>query len=158
MTRADAEDDAEGGEQGAGLLGAQIGDGLAEVGEEDHLERAFMAPFCCGFAGLELLVGIGHGDDFAFLDAGDDGLAFAAADEGDVVGDEAVGAAGVDEGAAVALEEGLGGNPEDVVEGLDGDDHVGGHAGAQFGGGLIERDAGFEVAIPGRAGGAADDS
>ena len=33
MTRADAEDDAEGGEQGAGLLCAQIGDGLAEVGE-----------------------------------------------------------------------------------------------------------------------------
>src|ERR1019366_5735123 len=33
---ADAEDDAEGGEQGAGLLGAEVGDGLADVGEEDH--------------------------------------------------------------------------------------------------------------------------
>ena len=39
---------------------------------------------------------------------------------------------------------------------LDGDDHVGGHAGAELGTGLIERDAGLEVAIPGRAGGAAD--
>src|ERR1039458_2473123 len=33
---ADAEDDAEGSEESAGLLGAQVGDGLAEVGEKDH--------------------------------------------------------------------------------------------------------------------------
>src|ERR1035437_6628272 len=37
---ADAEDDAEGGEQGSGLLGAEVGDGLAEVGEKDHRELA----------------------------------------------------------------------------------------------------------------------
>ena len=78
---ADAEDDAEGGEEGAGLLGAQVGEGLAEVGKEDHLPRAFMAPCCCFAAWLVLLVGIRHGDDLAFLDPGDHGLAFAAADE-----------------------------------------------------------------------------
>src|ERR1019366_8384319 len=33
---ADAEDDAEGSEESAGLLGAQVGDGLAEVGEKNH--------------------------------------------------------------------------------------------------------------------------
>src|ERR1035441_2498572 len=33
---ADAEDDAEGSEQSARLLSAQVGDGLAEVGEKDH--------------------------------------------------------------------------------------------------------------------------
>src|ERR1019366_8568755 len=109
-----------------------------------------------GGAAFELLVGVGHGDGFAFLDAGDDGLTFAAADEGHIVGDEAIGAAGVDEGAAVAFEEGLGRNPEDVVEGIDGDDHVGGHAGAEFGSGLIERDPGLKAAVPGGAGGAAD--
>src|ERR1039458_7128734 len=37
---ADAEDDAEGSEESAGLLGAQVGDGLAEVGEKDHRELA----------------------------------------------------------------------------------------------------------------------
>src|ERR1019366_4204348 len=42
---ADAEDDAEGSEESAGLLGAQVGDGLAEVGEEDHRELAGGVPF-----------------------------------------------------------------------------------------------------------------
>ena len=38
----------------------------------------------------------------------------------------------------------------------DGDHDIGAHAGAQIGTGLVERDARFEVAIPGRPGGAAD--
>src|ERR1035437_6975228 len=109
-----------------------------------------------GCAGFELLVRVGHGDGFAFLDAGEDGLTLTAADESDIVGDEAVRAAAVDESAAVALEEGLGGNPEDVVEGLDGDDHVGGHAGAEFRSGLVERDPGLKAAVPGGTGSAAD--
>src|ERR1039457_5167497 len=37
---ADAEDDAEGSEESARLLSAQVGDGLAEVGEKDHRELA----------------------------------------------------------------------------------------------------------------------
>src|ERR1035441_10081912 len=109
----------------------------------------------CG-TGFELLVGVGHGDDFAFPDAGDDGLALTAADERDIVGDETAGSASIDEGTAVALEEGLGGNPEDIIEGFDGDDEVGGHAGAKFGGGLKEGDAGLKAAVPWGAGGAAD--
>ena len=74
----------------------------------------------------------------------------------DIVRNEAIGTARVDEGAAVAFEQGLGRNPEHVVERVDGDHHVGGHAGAQFGGGLIEGDAALEAAVPGRAAGAAD--
>ena len=109
----------------------------------------------CG-TGIELLVGVGHGDDFAFLDAGDNGLALTAADERDIVGDETAGSAGIDEGPAVTLEEGLGGNPKDIVEGFDGDDEVGGHAGAEFGSSLKEGDAGLEAAVPWGAGGAAD--
>jgi hypothetical protein len=109
----------------------------------------------CG-TGFELLVGVRHGDGFAFLDAGDDGMALTAADEGDIVGDETAGSAGIDEGPAVTLEEGLGGNPKDIVEGFDGDDEVGGHAGAEFGSSLKEGDAGLEAAVPWGAGGAAD--
>src|ERR1039457_4544198 len=109
----------------------------------------------CG-TGFELLVGVGHGDDFAFLDAGDNGLALTAADERDIVGDETAGSAGIDEGAAVTLEEGLGGNPQDIVQGFDGDDEVGSHAGAEFRGGAIQRDAGLKAAVPWGAGGAAD--
>src|SRR5262249_9806885 len=56
----------------------------------------------------------------------------------------------------VAFEERLCGNPEDVVDGVDGDDHVRAHAGAQLRRGLIQRNTGFELAIPRRAGGAAD--
>ena len=59
--------------------------------------------------------------------------------------DEAAGAAGVDEGAAISFEEGLGGDPEDVVERVDDDDQVGGPAGAEFGGGVVEGDAAFET-------------
>src|ERR1019366_3394233 len=101
----------------------------------------------CG-TGFELLVGVRHGDGFAFFDAGDDGLALAAADERDIVGDETAGSAGIDEGPAVALEESLGGNPEDVVQGFDGDDEVGGHAGAEFGSSLKEGDAGLKTTLP----------
>src|ERR1035437_3797135 len=130
--------------------GLRYGHWLGSFGEGLH------GAVGCGCAGFELLIRLGHGDGFAFFNAGDDGLTFAAFDESDIVGDEAVGAAGVDEGAAVALEEGLGGNPEDVVEGFDGDDHVGGHAGAEFGSSLVEGDTGFKAAVPGGAGGAAD--
>ena len=61
--RADAEDDAQGREQRARLLRAQVGQRLADVGEaEDHLESAFMAPFCWARGGFGLLVGIRHGN------------------------------------------------------------------------------------------------
>src|ERR1035437_4847186 len=39
-----------------------------------------------GYAGLELLVGVGHGDGFAFFDAGDDGLDLAAFGDIEIVG------------------------------------------------------------------------
>src|SRR5207247_1622587 len=102
------------------------------------------------------LIGCGERNELTLLDAGDDGLAFGAARERDIVWDEPVGAASVDVGAAIAFEEGLSGNPEDVVDGVDGDDHVRGHAGAQLGRGLIEGDACFELAVPWWTSGAAE--
>ena len=108
---ADAEDDAERGQQRAGLLRAEVGEGLADIGEADHLERAFMAPFCLGGGRLGRLVGIGHRDDVAFIEAGEDGLAFAAPDQFDVVRHEAVRRLAVDEGAAVAFEDAPGREP-----------------------------------------------
>src|ERR1039458_1890727 len=53
---ANAEDDAEGGEQGAGLLRPQVGHSWADVGK-DHFCRACMAPFCCP-AGLVCCSGL----------------------------------------------------------------------------------------------------
>ena len=51
--RADAEDDAQSGEQGTGLLGAEVGQSLADVGGgEDHCCSAFMA---LGGAAADLL-------------------------------------------------------------------------------------------------------
>ena len=53
MTRADAEDDAQGGEQGAGFLRAQVGDGLAEIGEtEDHCAERLHGAACGAFMAL----------------------------------------------------------------------------------------------------------
>ena len=50
---ADTEDDAQSGEQGASLLGPQIGQRLSDVTKgEDHFCRAFMAPFWGPESGL----------------------------------------------------------------------------------------------------------